>query len=141
MRDEQARLKRLKRLERVRAIARQEAALAAAQAEGTLAQLLGLARRTQAIAEDYRVRRDMNDGLALRQHNGFVSGLAGIQAATSGDVAQARILADRRQEELAFAERRRAAVEERAHNEQRQLDQRRLPLSLGARRQLGTTFE
>jgi hypothetical protein len=135
------RLRRLQRLERIRAIARHEAARAAASAEGSLAQLLGLARRTAALTADYRTRIAMSDGLALSQHHAFLSGLTGIQTATSGDALQAQALADRRQEELALAERRRAAVEERARVEQRALAQRRLPQALGARRPVGTALE
>jgi hypothetical protein len=134
MRPEQARLRRLQRLERVRAIAKHEALRAAASAEGSLAQLLGLARRTAAMAEDYRARSGMSDALALAQHHAFATGLTGIHAATSGDAAQAQALADRMQEELALAERRRAAVDDRARSEERQLAQHRLPQSLAARR-------
>jgi hypothetical protein len=141
MRPEQARLRRLERLERVRAIARHEAVRAAASAEGSLAQLLDLARRTEAMADDYRARTAMTDGQALAQHHAFLTGLTGIHTATSGDAAQVRALADRMQDELAMAERRRAAVEERARVEQRQLAQRRLPAALGARRGVGTGLE
>jgi hypothetical protein len=141
MRPEALRLRRLQRLERVRAIAKHEALRAAASAEGSLAQLLGLARRTAAMTEDYRARTGMSDALALAQHHAFVSGLTGIHAATRGDAVQAQALADRMQEELATAERRRAAVEDRARAEQRQLTQRRLPQSLGARRAVGTGLE
>lgn len=141
MRPEQARLRRLQRLERVRAIAKHEALRAAASAEGSLVQLLGLARRTQAMAEDYRARTSMADGLALAQDHAFRSGLTAIQSATSGDAAQAQTLADLRQEELVLAERRRAAAQDRARAEQRQLAQRRLPQVLGARRAVGTPLE
>ncbi len=133
MRPEQARLRRLQRLERVRAIAKHDALCAAASAEGSLAQLLGLTRRTAEMAADYRARTGMSDALALAQHHAFLTGLTGIHAATSGDAMQAQVLADRRQEELALAERRRAAVEERAHAEQRKLAQRGQPSALGAR--------
>jgi hypothetical protein len=141
MRLEQVRLRRLQRLERIRAIAKHDALRAAASAEGSLAQLLGLARRTQTMAEDYRARTGMTDGHALAQHHAFLTGLTEIHAATSGDAAQAQALADRMQEELALAERRRAAVEERARGEERQLSLRRLPQALGGRRAVGTPLE
>ena len=51
-----ARLRRLHRLEKVRAIARQTAAREAAEAEGTLAQLRALAERTAQMAEGYRAK-------------------------------------------------------------------------------------
>lgn len=141
MRPEQARLRRLQRLERVRAIAKHDALRAAASAEGSLSQLLGLARRTAAMTQDYRARTGMTDALSLAQHHAFLTGLTGIHTATSGDAMQAQALADRMQEELALAERRRAAVEDRARAEQRQIAQRRLPPALGARRAVGTGLE
>jgi hypothetical protein len=143
MRPEQARLRRLERLERVRSIARQEAAREAAQAEGTLAQLSALADRTAALAEHYRQRTDPADALGLAQQHAVLAGLTGISTTTRGDAAQARALADRKQEELALAERRRAAVEDRAEAERRRLAQRRVGPALGARRTgpIGTGLE
>jgi hypothetical protein len=134
MRPEQARLRRMRRLERIRAIAKHDALRAAASAEGSLAQLLALVRRTATMTDDYRARSGMTDALALAQTHAFLTGLTGIHAAASGDAAQAQALADRMQEELALAERRRAAVDDRARGEERQLAQRRLPQALGARR-------
>jgi hypothetical protein len=141
MRPERARLRRLERLERVRAIARHQAAREAAEAEGTLAQLDALANRTATIAADYRARKGMADALALAQHHAFLAGLTGISDATRGDATQARALADRKQEELALAERRRSAVEDRAEAERRSLAQRRASPALAPRRPIGTVFE
>lgn len=141
MKAEARRLNRLKRLEKVRAIAKQAAAQEAAQAEGTLAQLRALADRTRAMADDYRSRSAPHDGQDLRQLGLFVAGLTGISATTMRDAAQAQTLADRKQEELALAERRRAAVEERARAGQRALDQRLISPALGARRAVGTVLE
>lgn len=138
---ERARLHRLQRLERVRAIAKHHAAQEAAQAEGTLAQLEALAERTRRMADDYRDRTRQQDGLELRQIGQFVAGLTGISSATRGDAAQARALADRKQEDLALAERRRAAVDDRARGEEQALAQRRQPQALGGRRALGTPLE
>lgn len=141
MRAEAARVRRLQRLEKVRAIAKQAAALDAAQAEGTLAQLEALAARTRTMAEDYRGRTALSDGLELRQLGSFVAGLTGISATTQGDAAQARVLADRKQQELALAERRRAAVEDRARAGQRALAQRLQSPVLAGRRAVGTDLE
>lgn len=141
MRAEAARLKRLQRLEKVRAIAKQTAALEAARAEGTLAQLEALAQRTRRMADDYRGRTASRDGLELRQLGSFVAGLDGISLATAGDAATARRVADARQQELAQAERRRAAVDERAKQEERAIAQRQAPQALGAKRQVGTALE
>lgn len=134
MRAEARRLKRLQRLETVRAIARQTAAQEAAAAEGTLAQLKSLAARTRAMADDYRTRSALHDGQELRQLGLFVGGLTAISDTTTRDAAQAQALADRKQEELALAERRRAAVEDRAKTSERALAQRLASPVLTARR-------
>ncbi|MFM5954954.1 MAG: hypothetical protein ACKOPE_11735 [Novosphingobium sp.] len=134
-------MRRLQRLEKVRALARQAAAREAAQAEGTLAQLEALAARTSTLAEDYRGRTALTDGLDLHQLGAFVSGLTGISATTLGDAEQARQVADYKQQELALAERRRAAVEDRVRTGQRLLGQRQQVPSLGARRAVGTDLE
>ncbi len=141
MRAEAARIGRLQRLEKVRAHAKQAAALDAARAEGTLSQLEALAARTETMAADYRARTALRDGHELRQLGQFVAGLSGISAATRGDARQARALADVKQQELALAERRRAAVEDRAKHGERALAVRQQHPSLGARRQVGTGLE
>lgn len=141
MRAEAARIRRLQRLEQVRALAKQTAALEAAQAEGTLNQLELLVARTGAMANDYRGRTGFSDGLTLRQQSGFVAGLGLITAATQGDAAQARTVADHKQQELALAERRRAAVEDRAKAGTLALAQRSTQAVLGGRRAVGTDLE
>ena len=60
---------------------------------------------------------------------------------TSRDAAQAQGVADRKMDELALAERRRAAVEERAVAGTRALAQRHVANPLGARRAVGTGLE
>lgn len=140
MAPERRRLARLHRLERVRALAKDQAAREAAEAESTLAQIEALIDRTRAMRDDYRTARPV-DGLALRQIGQFVAGLSGITAATTGNAAQARALADRKQADLAAAERRRAAVEDRATESQRQLARREQSPALGARRATGTGLE
>lgn len=141
MRAEAARVRRLLRLEKVRAFAMRSAARDAALAEGTLTQLEQLAARTGAMADDYRGRTELRDGLDLHQLGSFVTGLGGITAATLGDAVQARAVADHKQRELALAERARAAVEDRAKAGERELVQRRLLPVLGGRRAIGTDIE
>jgi hypothetical protein len=141
MRAERQRLARLYRLERVRAIARQTAATAAAEAEGTLAQLEALAARTGRLAADYAARSDARDGMALQQLGRFSDGLQGISASTIADALRARTVADTRQAELASAERRRAAVEERATREAQGIAARAQQPALGTRRGFGTGLE
>lgn len=141
MRAEAARVRRLVRLEKVRAHAKQAAAIEAAEAEGALARLSNLASRTQAMVDDYSTRSSHADGLELRQIGQFVAGLAEIFTTTRDDADQARIAADRKQQELAEAERRRAAVEDRARAGERALARRLIVPVLGSRRPVGTTLE
>jgi hypothetical protein len=141
MRAEAARVRRLQRLERVRAQARQVAAREAAEAEGTLAQLMALASRTATMIDDYRGRTVLTDGYELRQQGQFLAGISGISWAALGDAAQARATADRKQQELALAERRRAAAQDRAKLEALMLDRQRQSPALGSRRAVGTVLE
>jgi hypothetical protein len=138
---EAIRLRRLQRLERVRAIASKTLATEAAQAEGTFAQLDALAERTRAMTSDYRGRSRAESGFELRQLGQFLAGLQGISVTTSGDADRARDLADRKQQEFALAERRRAAVEDRVIRAQRDLAEGRVLPVLGARRAVGTGLE
>jgi hypothetical protein len=93
------------------------------------------------MVDDYRGRTAICDGWALRQLAQFVSGLTGISAATLGDAAQARIVADRKQQDLALAERRRAAVEDRVEAGIRALASRTSDQPSGSRRAVGTGLE
>ena len=135
------RLVRLHRLERVRRIAKHVAAVEAAQAEGTLAQLVALADRVTLLATDYAARDDAPDALALQQLVRFAGGLRQVSRTTRGDASQARAVANRKQSELVHAERRRAAVEERALGEARAAVARRATPAIGARRAIGTGLE
>ncbi len=141
MEAERARLKRLLRLERIRAIAKQSLAVESARAEGTLAQLEALADRTRQLACDYAGRREPVDGLALRQLGEFMAGLEGISTSTRSDAATARAVADAKLEALALAERRRAAVESRAEKQARHIAAHAVAPQLGTRRGFGTSLE
>ena len=141
MHPELRRLRRLQRLEQVRSIAKQAAAHDAAQAETTLQQLRGLAERTRALAHGYDALNSLGDGLALAQLNRFVAGLSVISVSTERDALHAQALADRKQHELALAERARAAAEERAAASALALAQRLTEPVLGARRAVGTGLE
>ncbi len=134
MKAERQKLARLQRLERVRAIARQNAASEAAKAETTLAQLQALAARSGNLAAEYNARRDAPDGAELRRLVLFADGLHTVSRNTSADAARAQAVADQRQSELASAERRRVAVEDRALATSRALATRAQPPILGARR-------
>lgn len=118
---EKTKLKRLRRLERLRGIARQTALAEAARAEATLAQVANLEARTAALIEAYRLRRDATTGQDLRQSRQFVAGLTRIADATAADLVRAREAADARAAEAAEAERRRAAVDDRIEAAQQRI--------------------
>lgn len=141
MQAERARIRRLRRLEQVRALARRQAASEAARAESHLVQLEALAGRTRAMLDDYRSRTSLNDGLELRQLGQFVAGLSGITATAANDAEQARTFADQMQQALATAERSRAAVEDRAKASENALARKLTSPALAARRAVGTGLE
>ena len=141
MKAERSRLFRLQRLERVRAIAKQAAAAEAAQAESTFAQLEQLAERTRRLAADYAARSQATDGATLRQLDSFSGGLRGIAASASSDAAIARDVADGKLAALNLAERRRAAVEDRAVKQAQDIAKRGKEAELGSRRGFGTGLE
>lgn len=141
MKAERARLLRLQRLEKVRAIAKQAAAAEAAQAESTLAQLEALAERTRLLVADYTGRQGSLDGAALQQIGRFAGGLQGIYDTTARDAQKARNVADGKLASLGAAERRRAAVEERADKQAKVIATRGQAPILGSRKGFGTGLE
>ena len=134
-------LARLRRLERVRAIAHREAATAAAEAEATLARLDELAMRTETLAGDYTARPGAVEGGELSRASSFVQALLTIRSAALADARRAREQADARQAALASAERRRSGVQTRADAVERALAQRAVLPVLVARRKAGTGLE
>lgn len=141
MKDDQKRLARLRRLEKIRAIAKQTAAVESALAESTLTQLRALSDRTRRMANDYASRREMTDGASLHQVGHFVSGLQALTKTTDGDALRARSIADAKQRQLAEAERRRAAIEERALLQERMIAKTGQNPALGSRKGSGTDLE
>ncbi|WP_338466865.1 hypothetical protein RXV95_15195 [Novosphingobium sp. ZN18A2] len=142
MKAERTRLARLRRLERIRDVAKQAALAEAGRAEGTLAQLLELAERTEAMHGDYAPRAGLTDGHALAALNTFRDGLDQIAGATRADADRARAVADSHAQEAALAERRRAAAEERATEAAKTLARKaQSALPVGMRKRLGTRFE
>ena len=107
------RLERLRRIERVREIARQTAARDAAEAESTRAQLAALADRTQQLAADYARADAARDGAALARATRLGGSLQSLRRTTAADAVRAGELADRQLAVLAEAERRRAVVTDR----------------------------
>jgi hypothetical protein len=139
--DERARLLRLNRLEKIRAIAKQTAAREAAEAESTLSQLRALTDRTGRLAADYGARRSAADGASLRTLAGFIDGLGKLTRTTQADAQRAEAIADAKLRMLGEAERRRAAVEERARVHKQLISRAGETPALGSRKQTGTDLE
>jgi hypothetical protein len=141
VKEERKRLDRLRRLEKIRDIAKQTAALESAQAESTLTQLRALSDRTRQMATDYASRREMNDGASLHQVGRFVSGLQALTRTTEGDTLRAQSIADAKQRQLAEAERSRAAIEERAVLQERMIAKAAHSPALSGRKGSGTDLD
>jgi hypothetical protein len=142
---DKAKLKRLRRLERLRAITRQTALGEAAKAETTLAQVINLEARTAALITAYAARRDAIDAGELQRMHQFIGGLTRIADTTAGDLARARNHADARAAEAAEAERRRAAVEDRVSATQQRIARKAAegaaPATAAAKGPVGTALE
>lgn len=140
-----SKLKRLRRLERLRAITRQTALGEAAKAETTLAQMITLEMRTAALITAYSARRDASEAAELQRMQQFVGGLTRIADTTAGDLARARSQADARAAEAAEAERRRAAVEDRVSATQQRIARKAAesvtPAAAAAKSPVGTALE
>lgn len=141
MKPEERRIARLRRLERLRAIAKRQLAAETAEAEGVLAQLRSLTERTRRMAEDYSSREDAPDGYALIQSCRFAAGLCNIINSSDVEAGNAQSRADHKMAELAVAERRRAAVEHRLDLEQKLIAKRKEVRWGEARRKVGTEIE
>lgn len=135
------RIDRLRRLERLRAIAKQQAAGESAQAERVLAQLNELTARTRGLAEEYAARGDAIDGYMLTQSSRFAAGLCKIMHSTNQEAGTAQAHADRKKADLVSAERRRAAVEDRLTIEERALSRREDFRHVEAKSKIGTELD
>lgn len=141
MKQARRKLARLQRLERIRAIAKHDAAERAARAEDVFARIVALDAQTHALARRYETRGQCRDGASLRQLGGFVSALRSLGDETARQIATARSDADARQRALAQAERRRSAVEERAIDTRRNLNKRPSSSAIAGRKRTGTLLD
>jgi len=114
MKAERARLVRLKRLEKLRAMARHNALAEAGRAEARLAQFEHLGERTAALIDTYTARTDALCGGDLVSQRVYLGELQRLGERNDNDIARARATADAMASQAAEAERRRAAVEDRA---------------------------
>ena len=116
MKADPARLVRLKRLERMRNVARQRALENVSSAEMHYTRLKDLAQRSGAMAQGFAGRIDAHDAGALRDLRAFHAALSELSQTTAQDTASARRSADARQAELVRAERSRDLVTERLNS-------------------------
>ncbi len=109
------RLLRLKRLERIRDIARIEALERAATAEQLFARQAELARRSDELAQAFARRWDAQSGSDLRDLRSFHAGLDGLSRSIARDSDQARESADHHRLDAAAASRKRDLVSEQVN--------------------------
>ena len=107
---DRAKVARLKRIERLRAIEHRVKIGEAALAEAALAGAGALADRTGRLAASYRGRAEAGDGATLARLQHFTAGLLALHAGTSAGVASARDRADTARQAAAAAEKRVEAV-------------------------------
>lgn len=138
---DRARLRRLQRLTRLRAIEKDLALRDVAESEAALARLIGLAERTTTMAASYQQHPGESDGAALAAVMRFERGLGTLAQAAKADAGNAQGLADLRQQSLAQAERRRAVIADHADAAGRMLQSRAGTVPTGARRAFGTGLE
>jgi len=143
MANDPARLKRLRRIEKVRAVAKEMKLAEAARAESTLHQLRGLAERTREMAAGYSARADSSDAAQLAGMFSFSQSLHRMSDKVSADAVSAQHLADRLGRDVHAAERSRATAQERADNYQAALGRAATSKYADApgRKGFGTKFE
>ena len=136
-----ARLRRLQRLTRLRAIETELALRDVAASEAALERLHGLAARTTAMAATYRQQPGATKGAALADAMRFEHGLGTLAQSAASDAGHARGHADQQRQALAEAERRRAVTADHAEAASRRLQTRANAASTSARRAFGTGLE
>jgi hypothetical protein len=143
MANDPARLKRLRRIEKVRAVAKEMKLAESARAESTLHQLRGLAERTREMAAGYSARADPSDAGQLAGMLSFSQSLHRMSDKVSADAASAQHLADRLGRDVHAAERSRATAQERADDYQAALGRAAAMKYADApgRKGFGTKFE
>jgi hypothetical protein len=138
-----ARLTRLRRIERIRAVSKEMTLAEAAQAESTLNQLETLATRTRAMAEGYARRDDPEDAHQLSSILTFSQSLQSISDKVAADIIAAKAYADRLGQDVTAAERRRATAQDRANQHEAAMSRSAAArdLDILGRRGFGTKFE
>lgn len=114
MANDPARLKRLRRIEKVRAVAKEMKLAEAARAESTLHQLRTLADRTRDMAAGYSAHGNSRDAWQLSSMLSFSQSLRQMSDKVSADAESAQHVADRLGRDVHAAERSRATAQERA---------------------------
>ena len=141
MRDDQAKLRRAKLIERVRRSEKQRSAADAYLAEVERARLVGISERTLLLGQAYAGRAAIADGDELRSVVALSTQLhaLGLTAAQHAD--HARQEADARLADLAFADRRHKRAEETHRGLATSLRERAIRPEPHLARQSGTDLE
>ncbi len=119
MKDDKARLRRVKLIERMRSAEKQQAAAEAHRAEVIRQKLETLSYRTRSMAQLYAIRDHAIDGADLRGASILSTHLRELGRTAEAQAQQARVTADARMADLATAERRR----QRAETDRREVHQ------------------
>lgn len=111
LKDDRARLRRVKLIERMRSAEKQQAAAEAQRAEAIRQKLETLSYRTRSLAQLYAIRDRAHDAADLRSASLLSAHLRELGRTAEAQAEQARHTADARMAELAVAERRRQRAE------------------------------
>jgi hypothetical protein len=141
MKDDRARLRRAKLIERVRRTDRHLAAAEAYAAEARRARLAGISERTLSLGEAYSGRIEIGDGAELRGVIALSAQLRELGATAARQADDARREADARLADLASADRRHKRADEQRRGLAARLAERALQAEPGAPRSSGTDLE
>ena len=141
MKDDRAKLRRAKLIERVRRADKQRVAADAYAAEARRARLASISERTMLLGQAYATRSEIGDGAELRRVVALSAQLhtLGLTAARQAD--HARQEADARLADLASADRRYKRAEEKRRDLAVQLNERALRQEPLVAKPIGTDLE
>ena len=141
MKDDRAKLRRAKLIERVRRIDRQRVAADAFAAEAKRARLAGISERTLLLGQAYADRATIDDGAELRSIVALSNQLHALGLTAARQAHHAREEADAKLVDLASADRRHKRAEEQHRGLSASLSERALRQEIPIIRQSGTDLE
>jgi hypothetical protein len=141
MKDDRAKLRRAKLIERVRRTDRHLAAAEAHAAESKRARLAGISERTLRLGQAYSGRAEIGDGAELRGVIALSAQLRALGATAARQAESAQREADARLADLASADRRHKRADEQRRGLAARLAERALHRDPAAARPSGTDLE